>query len=182
MSVFGPNAKEQAVKQFLHQATLAFVVAVSSTAFAQNVAEDDAGFLKQAAHNGHAEVESSRLAQQKASSAQVKAFAQRMVEDHTKSNAELAQLAASKGVQLPKEPDASQQAKIEALGALSGAEFDRQYVEQMGVTAHQLTIALFQRGASNARDPEIKAFAAKTLPTLQQHLEMARALKAGKAK
>ena len=169
------------MKHLLHGATLAAALFLSSAAVAQAVAEDDAAFMKQAAHNGHAEVVASKLAQQQASSANVKAFAQRMVEDHTKTNAELEQLATSKGVQLPKEPDAVQQAKVQALGGLSGAAFDKQYVEQMGVTAHEQTIALFQRGASNARDPQIKAFAAKTLPALQHHLEMARALKSGKA-
>ncbi|MCM5680594.1 DUF4142 domain-containing protein [Schlegelella sp. S2-27] len=169
------------MKQFLHGATLVAFLAFGGAAASQTVADDDAGFMKQAAHNGHAEVVSSKLAQQKASSADVKAFAQRMVEDHTKTNAELEQIATSKGIQLPKEPDAAQQAKMKALSGLSGAEFDKQYVEQMGVAAHEQTISLFQRGASNARDPQIKAFAAKTLPALQHHLEMARALKAGKA-
>jgi putative membrane protein len=170
------------MKQFLHSATLLAFLALGGAAAAQGVADDDAGFLKQAAHNGHAELVGSKLAQQRASSANVKAFAQRMVEDHAKTNAELEQLAASKGVQLPQQPDAAQQAKLKALGGLSGAEFDQQYVEQMGVAAHEQTIALFQRGASNARDPQIKSFAAQTLPALQQHLEMARALKTGKAK
>jgi len=167
----------------LKRAALAasFVLA-STTAMAQPIAEDDLGFMRQAAHNGHAEVESSKLAQQKASSAQVKEFAKRMIDDHTKTNAELEKLATAKGVQLPKEPDAAQKSKMQALSALSGAEFDRQYVDQMGVTAHEQTIALFQRGASNARDPDLKAFASKTLPALQHHLEMARALKSGKSK
>ena len=169
------------MRHFLHGVVLAAFLPLGG-ALAQSVAEDDAGFLKQAAHNGHAEVESGKLAQDKASSAQVKAYAQRMVDDHTKAHAELEQLAASKGVALPKTPDAAQQEKLKALGALSGAEFDRQYVEQMGVAAHEQTIALFQRGASNARDPQIKAYAAGLLPSLQHHLEMARALKSGKAK
>lgn len=159
----------------------AFFLLAGPAAMAQKVADDDLGFMRQAAHNGHAEVESSKLAQQKASSEPVKAYAARMVEDHTCSHAELEQLAASKGVQLPKEPDAAQQAKIRALAELSGPEFEQQYVEQLGVTAHQQTIALFQRGASNARDPELKSFAAKTLPVLQRHLEMARSLKRSKS-
>lgn len=168
---------------FTKSAGLAAAFALAgAAAVAQAVADDDLGFMRQAAHNGHAEVESSKLAQQKGTSAQVKEFAKRMIEDHTRTHAELEKLATAKGVQLPKEPDAAQKTKMQALSALSGAEFDRQYIDQMGVAAHEQTIALFQRGASNARDPDLKAFASKTLPALQHHLEMARALKSGKAK
>ena len=140
----------------------------------------DVAFMKQAAENGHAEVESSQLALSKATDAQVKAFAQQMVDDHTKAGKELAALAASKGVTLPDGPSLVQKAKLKLLSTADGADFDRRYSESMGISAHRETIELFRKAAAEARDPEVKAFASKTLPTLQHHLEMAGKLPAGK--
>jgi putative membrane protein len=142
----------------------------------------DTAFLKQAAQNGHAEVESSKLAVTKAANTQVKGFAQQMVDDHTKANQELAALAASKGVDVPKEPSVAQKAKMKALSAADGANFDKRYADSMGVSAHQDTIKLFQKAATGANDPDVKAFATKTLPTLQHHLQMAQDLKNTTAK
>lgn len=161
----------------LLQSLLFLCMLLAGPASAQRVAEDDAGFLRQAAHNGLAEVEASRLALQKAEDARVRAYARQMVEEHTRAHEALAQLAGERGVALPQAPDATQQAKLQALGALDGAAFDARYVEEMGVKAHEQTIALFQRGASNARDPQIKAFASGQLPVLQRHLERARELR-----
>jgi putative membrane protein len=142
----------------------------------------DAAFLKQAAQNGHAEVESSKLAVTKAANTQVKGFAQQMVDDHTKANQELAALAASKGVEVPNEPSVAQKAKMKVLSSADGANFDKRYADSMGVAAHQDTIKLFQKAASGANDPDVKAFASKTLSTLQHHLQMAQDLKTATAK
>lgn len=142
----------------------------------------DIAFLKQAAQNGHAEVESSKLALTKAANTQVKGFAQQMVDDHTKANQELAALASSKGVEVPKEPSVAQKAKMKVLQSADGANFDRRYADSMGVAAHQDTIKLFRKAAAGATDPDVKAFAAKSLPTLQHHLQMAQDLKAVTAK
>lgn len=141
------------------------------------LARSDAAFLKQAAQNGHAEVESSKLAVEKAVNPKVKSFAQHMVEDHTKANEELASLAASKGVEVPKEPSLMQKAKMKLLSTADGESFDRRYAESMGVNAHQDTVELFEKAAAEAQDPEIKDFAVKTLPKLQEHLQMAEELK-----
>ncbi len=145
-----------------------------------NMARADTAFMKQAAENNHAEIESSRLALQKATDPAVKAFAQHMVDDHGKTGKELASLAASKGVQLPDGPSLMQKAKLKLLEAADGANFDRRYSETMGLAAHRDTIALFQKASTGARDPDIKAFATKTLPALRQHLEMAQKLPAQK--
>jgi putative membrane protein len=142
----------------------------------------DIAFLKQAAQNGHAEVESSKLAVTKASHTQVKGFAQQMVDDHTKANQELAALASSKGVDVPKEPSVAQKAKMKVLESADGANFDKRYADSMGVAAHRDTLKLFQKAAAGATDPDVKAFAAKTLPTLQHHLQMAQDLKTATAK
>lgn len=150
----------------------------ASHAQADRVARADAAFIKQAAQNGHAEVESSKLALTKASNAQVKTFAQQMVDDHTKANNELATLARSKGIEVPTEPSLAQKAKMKVLSVRDGDSFDRHYADAMGVKAHEDTIKLFRKASAEASDPDIKAFAIKTLPTLEHHLQMAKDLKA----
>jgi putative membrane protein len=156
--------------------------AASAAKGAAKLARADVAFLKQAAQNGHAEVESSKLALTKASNTQVKGFAQQMVDDHTKAGQELAALASSKGVAVPSEPSVAQKAKIKMLSGAEGASFDKRYADSMGVAAHQDTIKLFQKASTGAADPDVKAYAAKTLPTLQHHLQMAKELKTVTAK
>lgn len=136
----------------------------------------DAEFLKQAAQNGHAEVEGSKLALSKASSPEVKAFAQKMVDDHSKAGEELSALAASKGVKVSDEPSLAQKAKLKLLSLRDGLSFDQHYADSIGVKAHQDTVKLFQKASDEAKDPEVKAFATKTLPVLQHHLDMSRDL------
>ncbi len=136
----------------------------------------DKSFLDDAAHSGHAEVKSSQLALTKAQNPKVRAFAQQMVDDHTKANQELAALAASKNVRVPEGPSLVQEGKIKLLGTADGADFDKRYMESMGLQAHRDTVALFEKGARDARDPDVKAFAQKTLPKLKHHLEMAQQL------
>lgn len=142
----------------------------------QQLASKDASFMKEVAQNNHAEIESSQLALQKATNAQVKAFAQQMVDDHGTTEQALASLAAAKGVALPDGPSLLQKAHLKLLRATDGENFDRFYAESMGVRAHVNMIKLFQEAAEQARDPDVKAFATKTLPALQHHLEMAQAL------
>ena len=137
----------------------------------------DAMFIRTAAMDGMAEVEHGRLAGQNATHDEVKQFAQRMVDDHGKAGDELKGLAAGKNVTLPTELDAKHKAMHDKLSKMKGAAFDRAYIAHM-VTAHQQAVALFQKEASGGKDPEAKAWAAKTLPTLQEHLKMARAVNA----
>lgn len=164
--------------------TLFTVLACMSAAFiatgalADTVAHKDASFMKNAAEAGHYEVEGSQLALTKASSADVKTFAQQMIDDHGKAGQELATLAASKGVKLSDGPSIAQKGKLKLLGTHEGAKFDAKYAESVGVSAHEDAVKLFTKAASDAKDPDVKAFAAKTLPALQHHLEMARTLKA----
>jgi putative membrane protein len=158
-------------------AVAAFVMPAQAQPDAARPARADANFLEQAAQNGLAEVQASRLALEKATQAEVKAFAQKMVDDHTKSNAELSSLAAAKRVKVPTEPSLMQRAKLRLLGTADGANFDARYVEQMGIEAHEDTIELFRKAAADAQDADVKAFASKTLPTLEHHLQMARQLK-----
>lgn len=130
----------------------------------------DAAFVKKAADGGMAEVAMAKLAQEKAESADVKAFAAKLEKDHTQANTELKQVASSKQITLPTAPSKMHQAKHDKLAKLSGAAFDKAYVAAM-VEDHQKDVKEFSREASTGSDAEIKAFAAKTLPTLKEHLQ-----------
>jgi putative membrane protein len=134
----------------------------------------DRNFMTEAAAGGMAEVAMGRLALEHASSDAVKQYAQHMVDDHTKANEELMQLASTKGVTLPTGPDAKHQAMMTKMQAMSGAAFDREYVKNSGVKDHEKMEKLFQKESTGAKDADAKAFAAKTLPTVQEHLRMAR--------
>ena len=138
---------------------------------------DDKDFVEKAAHSGYTEIEGSQLAQQKASSADVKDFAEQMITDHTAANQELAALAKQKGITPPTEPSLMQKTKLKALSATEGNTFDKMYASQIGVAAHEDAVELFQKASQEVQDPDIKAYVSKTLPKLQKHLGMAKALK-----
>lgn len=135
----------------------------------------DRDFLENAAQAGHLEVEGSKLALQKSSNAEIKGFAQKMIDDHGKAGQKLAELAKKKGYDAPTEPSLVQQAKLKTLD-LRGDGFDKAYAESIGVSAHEDAVKLFQQAANDAKDPDIKQFATETLPTLEQHLQMAKTL------
>lgn len=137
-----------------------------------NMTPEDKTFVTEAGIGGLAEVQMGNLALNKASSADVKAFGQRMVTDHSKANAELAQLATAKGLALATELDGEHKSALEHLTSLSGAEFDKAYMQHM-VQDHQKDVQAFQNSSTMATDADVKAFAAKTLPILQQHLQLA---------
>lgn len=139
----------------------------------------DRNFVTTAAEDGHAEVELGKLAQQNGSSAAVKQFGQRMIEDHTKAGKELETIATKLGMTPPKEPGSKHQADIKKFSKLTGEKFDREYAEHM-VKDHEKAVALFEKQAKNGDAAELKAFASKTLPALQEHLKMARDLSAKK--
>lgn len=149
--------------------------AVSNTAAAITTPSAD-DFMKAAAQGGMAEVEMGKLAASKAQNAEVKKFGQMMVTDHGKANTELMALAVKKNVNLPADLGAHR-STIEDLKQLTGAEFDKAYVEAM-VDDHEADVAAFQKQADNAADADVKAFAAKTLPVLKMHLDMIKAIQA----
>jgi len=132
----------------------------------------DRQFAEKAAMGGAAEVQGGQMAQQMANNEQVKQFGSRMVEDHSKANDELKQIALGKGMELPSQPDAKSQKAMDSMKKKSGTGFDRAYMDDM-VADHKKDIADFEKEAKSGKDPEIKAFAAKTLPTLREHLKMA---------
>jgi putative membrane protein len=128
-------------------------------------------FMLKAASGGMMEVTLGQMAQEKGSNADVKSFGQKMVEDHGKANAELKTVAASKNVTLPVELLAEHQKHVDEMSKMSGADFDKHYMSMM-VEDHQKDVAEFEK-ASQMEDPDVKAFATKTLPVLKSHLEMA---------
>ena len=134
-------------------------------------------FLKEASQGGMAEVELGKLAATKATSADIKKFGQMMVDDHSKANSELKALAAKKGITLPTETDSSHKATIEDMKNLTGADFDKEYVENM-YEDHKHDVAAFEEESSSNPDPDVKAFATKTLPVLRKHLEAIEAIRA----
>ena len=133
--------------------------------------------MKNAAEAGFAEIDAGNLALQKGSSAEVKSFAQKMVDDHKKADGELQTLAASKGVKLPTEATMVAKGKAKILEKRDGTGFDHAYAENQ-VSAHKDAVKLFEKAAKDAKDADVKAWAAKTLPTLQHHLQEAQALEA----
>jgi len=128
-------------------------------------------FVMKASEAGTAEVELGKLAAQKAAAADVKAFGQRMVTDHSKAGAELDAIAGKKNLPTVKELNPTHKKALADLSAKSGADFDAAFAKQM-VMDHNEAVALFT-GASALPDADLAGFAKKTLPTLKEHQQMA---------
>ena len=161
-------------------------VFISAGAFAQSVPErtgvnsllgvapKTADFVKQVAISDMFEIASSKLAEEKGGS-QVKTFASRMVIDHTKTTNELKGMVAKAKAELPQSMDNAHQSKLDKLKGLSGVEFDKQYSADQ-VSAHNDAVDLFERYAKGGENADLKAWAAKTLPALKHHQDMAATL------
>ena len=129
----------------------------------------DKAFAMKAAQGGLAEVQMGKLAADKGSSPDVKAFGQQMVDDHTKANDQLKSVAQQENMTLPATVNSKDQAEYDKLNGLSGAAFDKEYVRDM-VKDHMMDVKEFEREANKGQDPAIKGFASQTLPVLQGHL------------
>lgn len=136
------------------------------------MARSDHKFLEEAYMGSMAEVRLGKLAQQKASSSEVKDFGTRMVDDHTKAIEQLSQIAKDDGVQLPAQLDRKHQKTYDRLSKLSGGEFDREYMKEMA-SAHKKTISEYEKEAKSAKDQPLQQHAQQTLPTLREHGQMA---------
>lgn len=134
----------------------------------------DKQFVMDAAQGGMAEVSLGQMATQRATSNAVKQYGQRMVQEHTQANKELMQLASKKGVTPPKDMGPKYKAAMARLSQLPKASFDQAYLNEAGINGHLESQAVFQRQAQLGQDPDLKAFAAKILPTVEKHLQMAR--------
>jgi putative membrane protein len=135
-------------------------------------------FMTNAARGGMLEVQLGNMAAQKASSNDVKQFGERMATDHSQLGQKLQQLASNLGVTLPTDLKPEQQALVSRLEKLTGKAFDREYIKEM-VNDHAKDVSEFERAVSQASNADIKQFASEALPTLRDHLKMAREI-AGK--
>lgn len=134
---------------------------------------DSTKFSSAAAQAGLTEVELGRLAVQRGSNPAVKSFGQQMIEDHSRANSELKTIATRKNIALPTDLNSDQKATMDKLAKLSGSEFDKEYMSDM-VKDHEADAKEFESQANKGTDADIKAFAAKTLPMIQRHLQLAR--------
>jgi putative membrane protein len=139
--------------------------------------ESEKIFIMKTAQGGMAEVGLGTMAAQDAANADVKAFANRMFSDHGKANDELKSLAVNKGIALPTELDPEHKSKQQELSGKTGADFDKAYMDAM-VADHEKTVADFEQQSTSAQDADLKAWVSKTLPTLQDHLKMAKDVRA----
>jgi putative membrane protein len=146
-------------------------LAASAFAGQPQQAMTDQTFIEKAAMGGLAEVQLGKMAADMAASAEVKQFGQRMVQDHSKANQELMALAKTKAISVPTALDQTHQEEADRLAKLQGAAFDRTYIQHM-VKDHEEAVQLFSTQAKQGQDPELKAFAVKTLPTLEEHLRI----------
>jgi putative membrane protein len=135
----------------------------------------DQTFVQKAVVGGLAEVQLGKMAAEHAVSFEVQRFGQRMVEEHGQANQALMALVQQKGLSVPTALDETHQKAANQLARLQGEAFDRAYIQQM-VKDHEADVRLFRTQAKEGQDPELKRFAADTLPTLEAHLKMARSL------
>ncbi len=147
---------------------------VSAYAADAQLSRSDKKFLEDAASGGAMEVQVGQLAEERAQSKDVKAFANRMVADHTKAGEELKALAQDKQITVPQKLESKDQSAVDRMSrASAGGNFDKTYMRDM-VKDHTKDVAEFQKAAKNVKDPDLKAWADKTLPVLEQHLQQAR--------
>jgi len=126
------------------------------------------------------EIAAGKIAVSKSQNADVKAFAQQMIDDHSKSLSEVQALAQTKGVTLPTEPDAKHKAMAAKLEKLSGADFDKEYMKNGGLADHKMVHSTLMKDQKAAKDPDVKALADKTIPVVAQHLKSAETITAKK--
>lgn len=142
----------------------------SGTGTTANLARSDQKLIKDLAQANMAEIEAGRVAKSKSQNEQVKNFAQQMIDDHTKALDDVKQLAQTKGIAVPTELDRTHKRQADRMTALSGDAFDRAYLERAGVADHKKTHAMLQRAQTRAKDPDVKALVARTLPIVDQHM------------
>lgn len=171
-----PPAKPQTTKPETTKPQPPKPAGTQSTA-ASGLSAADQAFAKEAAIGGMAEVDLGKLAASKATNPDVKQFGQRMVDDHGKASEELKSWASQKNVTLPTDLDAKHKSEHARLEKLSGDAFDKQYMTLM-VSDHNKDVAAFQRESKTGKDADLKAWAAKTLPTLQDHQKSAKEINA----
>lgn len=150
----------------------------AKTSSQSKVGENDVERMEDISHANLAEISVGKMALEKGQSDAVKKFAQTLIDDHTKAQDELKKIASAKGVTLPTETDVQHKAIATALQALSGETFDDQFIQRVGVGDHQRTRDMLADVSKNATDPQLKAYAAKTIKVVDSHLARAKKLEA----
>jgi putative membrane protein len=152
--------------------SIIFAPSIYSQTDGPKLADADVDFMNKAAQANLAEMETGKLAQDRATRADIKQFGQKMQQAHGKTLQELQTLAKNKNVTLPEAPDEAHQALAKQLAAAPGTDFDKAYLAHAGLADHKAAKMLFEKGAKS-KDPELSAFAKKALPDIQHHLDMA---------
>ncbi|MCE0491923.1 DUF4142 domain-containing protein [Pantoea sp. Mb-10] len=119
------------------------------------------------------EIAAAKIALSKAQSSNVKAFAQKMVDDHSAALTKVQTVAQQKGVTLPTEPDSKHKAMAAKLEKQSGSAFDKLYMENAGTKDHKMVLSTLKKDASKITDPDVKALAEAHTPVVEQHLKSA---------
>lgn len=139
------------------------------------------GFTIRAAETNIAAVRMADLAQTKTTSPQVKGLAQRVATDHAEANKRLKQIAAKLNITFPNKMNAKDQAEYDKLSKSSGEEFDKAYIHAQERT-NKTAISEYRHEADHGTEPELKQYAADTLPTLERHVQLAKTTKAAAGK
>lgn len=138
------------------------------------LAKEDLEFFDEATQGGLLEVKLGQLAQKNAASDEVKKYAQRMIDEHTKLNTQLSQLATNKkGMTVPQVLDKKHQDVLDKFTQYTGTKFDREYMSRM-VSDHQDDVKAFEKQAKDGKDADLKQLAGASLPLLIEHLNQAK--------
>lgn len=135
----------------------------------------DNEFVMKAGSSGLAEVAIGKVGQEKAKNADVKKFAERVVTDHSKANEELTRIAKDSGITVPDKPSAEQEQHVKHFSEGAARDFDKDFVNHM-VDSHTKGVDLFTKASKELKNEKLRGFADKTLPTLKEHLEIAKKL------
>lgn len=163
------------VTTLMKSLVLAGAATLALSASAAALSKGDQTILIGMAQANMAEVAAGKMALEKSSNADVKKFAQTMVDDHSKALDSVTEVAKTKEVTLPTEPDAAHKAMAARLQKMSGDAFDKAYMKEAGVSDHSKVHAKLMKDEKAAKDADVKALAAKMLPTVAAHLETAKA-------
>ncbi len=140
------------------------------------VSQDAVNFAQEAASGGMMEVQLGNIAQKNSNNKSVQDYGKMLVDDHTSANNNLKDIASKKNINLPTTVTSDQQDKIDKLSKETGTQFDKDFIS-MAVDDHQNDIDKFKKAEENIQDADLKDFIAKTLPTLQKHLDKAKEIK-----
>jgi putative membrane protein len=139
------------------------------------LSKEDSLFVMEAAAGGMMEVEAGNLAQQNATNQRLKDFGAMMVRDHSQANNELKSLVSSRGIMIPDSLSSDKRKHVDQMKKMTGKAFDSHYVSMM-VSDHKKVIDKFEKESKDAKDPDIRNWASKTLPTLKMHLDSIQAI------